>query len=340
MIRRFGLPRGWAPDRNERTVALLLVGLVVFFSLTSATTFATLPSAQNIAIQTSINGLIGLGEMVVMIGGGIDISVGAVMSMTATLVMISQPHGVLLSIAIGLAFGTLVGLINGLLVTKLQIVPFIATLGTMTVVNGLNHAISRDLPIPGTDVGFTFLGAGSIGPVPVPLFFLLACGLGVHVLLAHTGLGRRVFAVGGNAEAAHLAGINVDRTRILSFALCGFLTSLAGVLLSSQLNTSSVLLGTSTALFILTAAIIGGASMLGGRGSARGAVLGVLALTVLATGLNGLGVQTAEQTIIRALVFIVVVVIDALTSQSDGVNRLMARLRKPFGRSDRKTARS
>jgi ribose transport system permease protein len=333
VIGRSGLPRGWVPDRDERAVSLLVGALIVVFSLTSATTFVTLPNAQNLARQTSFNGLIGLGEMVVMIGGGIDISVGAVMSMTATLVMSAQPHGVLLSIAIGLAFGAFVGLINGLLVTKLQIVPFIATLGTMTVVNGLNHAISRDLPIPGTDVGFTFLGAGSIGPVPVPLLFLLASGLGVHVLLVYTGIGRGMFAVGGNAEAAHLAGINVDRTRILSYVICGFLVSLAGVLLASELNTSSVLLGTATALFILTATIIGGASILGGRGSARGAVLGVLALTVLATGLNGLGVQTAEQTIVRALVFIVVVVIDALASQSVGSNRLRTLIRRTAGRS-------
>jgi ribose transport system permease protein len=334
--RRRVLPRGWVPNRYERAVSVLVLALIVFFSLTSTTTFDTFPNAQNLARQMSFNALIGLGEMVVMIGGGLDISVGANMSMTAAVVMGLQPHGVLLSIAIGLAFGAVVGLINGLLVTKFRIVPFIATLGTMTVLGGLVHAYSHDQPIPGTDVGFTILGNGSIGPIPVPLLFLLACGVGVHVLLEYTEIGRGIFAVGGNDEAARLAGINVDRARLLTYVICGFLSSLAGVLLASELNTSSTQLGIDTPLFILTATIIGGASLLGGRGSARGAVLGILALTVLATGLNGLGVQTAQQTIIRALVFIAVVVIDAVAIQSAGsssIRALSARLRSAHVKS-------
>ena len=329
---RISIPAGWAPNRYERAIFVLVIVLFVFFSATSRSTFDTVDNGENILRQLSFAALIGLGEMVVMIGGGIDISVGLAMSMTAALVMGTQHYGVVPSILIGVAFCSAVGVVNGLLVAKVQIVPFIATLGTMTILTGMVHVYSHDQPIPGQNPDFTVLGNGSVGPIPVPFLVLVAAAVLVHVFLTYTPTGRAIYAVGGDPEASRIVGINVEMTRIVSFVICGFLTGLAAVLLSSELNSSSTQLGSSTALFTLTGVIMGGASLLGGRGSARGAVLGMLALTMLATGLNGLSMQTAQQTIIQAVVFVTVVVVDAVVVTSSSRQRsLRSSVTRLFG---------
>jgi ribose transport system permease protein len=312
------VPRLLRLDPSLRAAGVLVLISALFFSVTITGAFLTVANAENILRQTSFSAIIAVGVMVVMVAGGIDISVGAVMSMAAALVMGVQPLGVPIAIAVALLYGLGVGLLNGLLVVGAGIVPFIATLGTLTMSFGFVHAYSNSKPIPGQVPGFGFLGGGDVGPFPTPFVVLTAVAVLAALVLTYTPFGRALYAVGGNAEAARLAGIPVGRVTIASYVISGGCAGLAGILIASQLNTSSTQLGIDTPLFILAAVIMGGASIFGGRGSALGALLGVLALTILANGLNGLGIQSAEQTIIRSIVFILVVVLDALSPSIPG----------------------
>src|SRR5262245_40637378 len=199
--------------------------------------------------------------------------------MSAALVMGFQPHGVVLSVVVALLFGCLVGVLNGAMVVRLGIVPFVATLGTMTIVGGMVHAYTDSKPIPGESEAFTVLGAGTIlGRLPVPAVIVAVLVVVTAFVLSYTPVGRSFYAIGGNVGSAALAGINVGWTVFGTYVFSGFCAATAGVLIAAQLNTSSTQLGIDTPLIVLTAVIIGGASIFGGRGSALGAVLGVFAL--------------------------------------------------------------
>ena len=307
----------------RRAVLSVLLVLFVVFAVLTPSVFLSQQNVSNVARQVSFNGIIALGQTVVLISGGIDISVGAVLSMAAALTMGLQPHGVEVAVGAALLFGVLVGVINGLLVTKIGIPPFIATLGSMTVVQGLMLTYTHQQPIPGHVPWFTVFGAGSLGPMPVPTIFLAAVALFCYWLLNHTRTGRNFYAVGGNPDASRLAGIDLDLYRFLPYVFSGFCAALSGVLLASLLNTSTIHIGLDTPLAVLAAAIMGGASLLGGRGTVGGTLLGVVALGILSNGMDLLGVFTYYQIAIRALILIAVVVIDSFYT-----TRMQARARR------------
>ena len=298
---------------GQQTALVILAGIVIVFSLTVGETFLSTGNIGNIARQISIDAPVVFGQAIVLIAGGIDISVGSNMAMAGAITMGLQPYGTPVAVLAALAFGVLVGVVNGLLVTRGKIVPFIATLGTMSLVRGILLTYTRQQPISGRDPSFTFWGAGDIGFVPVPLLITLVLMAALFVLLKYSRAGRNLYAIGGNKEAAHLAGISVDRYLFLAFVISGFTASLAGVLLSSRLNSATVQVGIDTPLLSISAAIIGGASLLGGRGTVIGAFLGVLALGALTNGMNLLGVHTYYQIAIRALILIAVVAVDAFS---------------------------
>ena len=307
----------------RRAVLTILLLLVLVFSALRPDVFLSGQNAGNLLRQVSFNGIIALGETLVLISGGIDISVGAVLSMSAALTMKLQPHGVGIAVGAALLFGLTVGAVNGLLVTKVGIPPFIATLGSMTAVQGMMLTYTEQQPIPGHVEWFTVFGAGSLGPVPVPALFLAGVAAACYWLLNHTRTGRNLYAVGGNPEAAQLAGVGLDRHRFLPYVCSGGCAALAGVLLASLLNTSTIHIGLDTPLAVLAAAIMGGASLLGGRGSVGGTLLGVFALGVLANGMDLLGVFTYYQIAIRAVILVAVVVVDSFYT-----NRVQARARR------------
>jgi ribose/xylose/arabinose/galactoside ABC-type transport system permease subunit len=307
----------------RRAVLTVLIVLFAVFALLTPSVFLGGQNVSNVARQVSFNGIIALGQTVVLISGGIDISVGAVLSMAAALTMGLQPYGVGVAVGAALLFGLLVGVVNGALVTKVGIPPFIATLGSMTVVQGLMLSYTHQQPIPGDVPWFTVFGGGSLGPIPVPTLFLAAVALFCYWLLNHTRTGRNFYAVGGNPDAARLAGIDLDLYRFLPYVLSGFCAALSGVLLASLLNTSTIHIGLDTPLAVLAAAIMGGASLLGGRGTVGGTLLGVVALGILSNGMDLLGVFTYYQIAIRALILVAVVVIDSFYTA-----RMQARARQ------------
>lgn len=292
----------------------LLIAAAIFAALGLATgrTFLTPENLENVTRQVSLDAPVVFGETIVLIAGGLDLAVGATMAMAAILAIGFQDWGAAVATVVALGFGFAVGAVNGLLVTRARIIPFIATLGTMSVVRGVMLTYTHQQPLSGAIEGFDFWGGGSLGFVPVPLIVALGLAAALSLWLRYTRFGRNLYSIGGNREAAYLAGISVDRHLFAAFVASGILSALGGVLLASRLNSATVQLGNDTPLLALSAALIGGASLLGGRGTICGALLGVLALGMLANGLDLLGVETYHQIAIRAAILILVVGADAL----------------------------
>ena len=299
---------------EKRSAVILLLGLVIAFSSSDSGTFLTGSNFQNIARQVSLDAPMVFGQAVVLIAGGIDISVGATMAMSAALAIGLQPYGTLTAVSGALGFGLLLGLVNGLVVTRGKIVPFVATLGTMSLVNGLLLTYTGQRSLVGGDDAFAWWGGGQVGPVPVPLIVVLAVLGGLWVFLERTRQGRDLYAIGGNNDAAFLGGVSVQKGLLVAFVLSGMLSAISGILVASRLNSASVQLGGDAPLMSISAALIGGASLLGGKGSIVAAFFGVLALGVLNNGMDLLGVPTYSQIAIRALILIAIVAIDALTN--------------------------
>ena len=299
---------------EKRSAVILLLGLVIAFSSSDSRTFLTGSNFQNIARQVSLDAPMVFGQAVVLIAGGIDISVGATMAMSAALAIGLQPYGTLTAVSGALGFGLLLGLVNGLVVTRGKIVPFVATLGTMSLVNGLLLTYTGQRSLVGGDDAFAWWGGGQVGPVPVPLIVVLAVLGGLWVFLERTRQGRDLYAIGGNNDAAFLGGVSVQKGLLVAFALSGVLSAISGILVASRLNSASVQLGGDAPLMSISAALIGGASLLGGKGSIVAAFFGVLALGVLNNGMDLLGVPTYSQIAVRALILIAIVAIDALTN--------------------------
>lgn len=305
---------------GEQTAGVIAVAIFVTFALSAGEYFLTLQNLENVLRQVSLDAPVVFGQAIVLIAGGIDISVGATMAMAAALTIGLQEYGTVPAVIAALAFGAAVGAFNGLLVTRGGIVPFVATLGTMSVLRGLLLTYTGQQPLSGTDDAFVFWGGGSIGIVPVPFILSMIILAALVVFLGSTRAGRNIYAIGGNREAAYIAGIAVKRFELLAFVLSGALAAVSGVLLASRLNSATTQLGVDTPLLAISAALIGGASLLGGRGTIVGAFLGVLALGMLTNGMNLLGVNTYYQIAVKAMILIAVVAIDALS-------RTMARRR-------------
>ncbi len=298
---------------GQQTAALIAVAIFLTFALSANEYFLTWGNAGNVARQVSLDAPLVFGQAIVLIAGGIDISVGATMAMAAALAIGLQPYGTLTAVLAALAFGAAVGACNGLLVTRGRIVPFVATLGTMSVVRGMLLTYTEQQPLSGSDEAFTFWGGGNIWFVPVPLLITLVILVALIVFLQRTRAGRNLYAIGGNRDAAYFAGIPVDRYLMLAYTMSGTLAAVSGVLLASRLNSATVQLGNDSALLAISAALIGGASLLGGRGRIVGAFLGVLALGMLTNGMNLLGITTYAQIAVRALILITVVALDAFS---------------------------
>jgi ribose transport system permease protein len=215
---------------EQHSAALLVFGLVIAFGSSSTGTFLTRSNFENIARQIALDAPMVFGQTVVLIAGGIDISVGSTMAMAAALSIGLQPHGTWLAVAGALAFGLGVGLLNGLLVTRGGIVAFVATLGTMSLVRGLLLTYTGQQSLLGRDPDFAWWGGGQIGPIPVPILVVLVLLAGLYVLLAHTRAGRNLYAIGGNKDAAFLGGVSVNKGLMLAFAISGLMAGISGIL--------------------------------------------------------------------------------------------------------------
>ncbi len=246
--------------------------------------------------------------------GGIDLSVGSVLALAGLSTGMLLERGVPLPVAMlaGLGVGTLVGLVDGLLITRGGLPPFIATLGTLSIGRGFVYALTKGYPVtvPYDYHEFIWLGQGYIWTIPVPVVMMVMLTLLGTIFLGFTTYGRYIYAVGGNPEAARLAGIPVERVKLLVYVLCSTLAALAGLILVARLVSAQPSAGLGFELPVIAAAIIGGTSLMGGEGTVLGAVLGAAIMGVLENGMVLLGVSTYAQQAVTGTVIILAVALD------------------------------
>jgi ribose/xylose/arabinose/galactoside ABC-type transport system permease subunit len=310
----------WLRRLQGQGLLLVLLLLVVFFT-TQSRFFLTPQNFFSIGSVASALGIMAVAQTFLIIAGGFDLSVGSVVALTGVVIGVLFQNGsgldIWLSAAIGLSMGLLVGIVNGVVVVALRINALITTLGTLSIFSGLAYLLTAGKTLIITSPPFQFLGSGYIGPVPVSMIvFGIVAGIGIFVARS-TGLGRAVYAIGGNAEAARLSGISVRRIQFGLFVVSGLLAGLAGVLITAQLGASSPQVGETYTLAVVTAVILGGTSLAGGRGSVVGTVLAVVILTVLQNGFALLQFSSYVQTMSLGIVLILAVLLDETVRRLD-----------------------
>jgi ribose transport system permease protein len=316
-------------SRLGPVLALVLLG--AYLSIATPH-FLKTDNLVNITRQSAITAILAVGQTLVILTSGIDLSVGAIAAISASaaavlmtsrvtiLGMVIGPVSFGLGLVIALVIGTLAGTINGLIITRGRIPDFIATLGTLTIFQGIALIITGGLPVPShitaTELkGYLpkhmiWMGAGNIGGIPVAGLIALVIVVLGWLLLRYMVLGRAIFAVGGNREAARVSGINIDRTKIAVYLLSGLIAALAGFVLAGRMNSSNALMAGEENLRSIAAVVIGGTNLFGGEGGVIGSLIGAFIMGELSNGLNLLNVSAFWQRIVQGLVIILVVMFD------------------------------
>jgi len=305
----FDFARWW-----DRVGILMVLVVLVLLMAAIAPNFNRVDNLLNIARAISINAILAAGMTVVILTGGIDLSVGSTIAVSGVVAVIAAIAGVPapLAVLLGMAVGGLCGLVNGWLTAYLALAPFIVTLGTMTFLRGLAYTITDGQPIVSSSLNFRDLGNGYVGPIPIPVIVMVVVYAVVWFVLERTRYGRHVYAVGGNAEAAQLAGVQVKRVVTSVYVLAGACAGLAGVIFSARVISAQPTAGTGYELDAIAAVVLGGTSLAGGRGRIVGTLIGSIILGVLSTGLILLNVQFFTQLLIKGVVIILAVAIDSL----------------------------
>ena len=314
-------------DAIQRVLAFgSLVIMIIFFSIASEN-FLTIPNINGILLATTVNGVLALGATFVIITGGIDLSVGTMMTVSAVatgIIITNMELPIWLGIIVGILTGTLGGLLNGVLIARLKIPPFIATLGTLYIAKGLALVASGLKPIYFNDTPrFNEIAMDSIIPVieipNIVLIFFFVAYLS-HLLLTKTTFGRYTFALGSNEEAARLSGVNVVKWKIWVYVFGGATAGLAGVLISARLNSAQPSLGMGYELEAIAAVVIGGTSLRGGEGKIIGTVIGALVISTLTNGLRVLSVPQEWQTVVTGAIVILAVYLDIVRRRREAVS--------------------
>jgi ribose transport system permease protein len=291
-------------------VVFVLIALILVMGI-STPVFVSARNIKNILQQVSTLGIVSMGMTILMISGGIDLSVGSSISVIACVVskMLKAGVPVWLSILTGFALGVSVGIINGSLAAYTKAAPFIITLGIMTLLQGIALLITKGFPITNLGAKFEFLGMGNIWKVPFIVLLFFVVTFAGFVLLKYVRLGRTAYAIGGNEQTAYLAGIPVKRNKIVFYVICGFLTALAAMVLAARVSSAQATMGSGFELRSIGAVVIGGTPLTGGRGSVVGTLTGVLLLGIIANGLNLLHVDPAWQYIVTGGIIVFAVII-------------------------------
>ena len=302
---------------NYGIIAVLVLLIIIFSCLSDR--FLMLNNIMNILRQVSIVGIISVGMTFVMLTGGIDLSCGSVVgasAVCASLLMTKAEMHPVLACLIMMVFGISLGLANATFITLCKVPPFIATLGMMTSVRGIAYIITGGLPVYGFNRSFTVLGQGyvlQVIPIPVIVMFVVfAFGI---VFLGKTRIGRHIYGVGGNEEAARLSGVNVTKIKYIVYGIAGFMSSLAGVVLLARVNSGQPNAGESYEMDVITSVVLGGVSMSGGQGRLALVIVGTLIMGILTNGMTMLTINEYVQRLIKGLVLIGAVALDNVIKQ-------------------------
>lgn len=307
--------------------ALLLVlkrhGILVAFALLVAAMSLSSPrflrseNLLNIAQQTSVHGVMAVGMTFVILTGGIDLSVGSLLALSGVVCGYLLHAGVPMPLAVGatLLAGALMGLLNGLVITKARVTPFVVTLGTMSIARGVAHIVTGAQPISQFGEAFLFLNRGEVCRVPMPVILFLLTVAAAALVLNRTRLGRYVYAIGGNTSAARLSGIAVDRYTTLAYVICGLTAAFGAVLLTSRLEAAESIAGMGYELDVIASVVIGGTSLLGGRGGVGGTLIGALLIGTINNSMNLLHISSYYQLVVKGAIIVAAVVLDRLREE-------------------------
>jgi ribose transport system permease protein len=304
--------------RNYVIYASFLV-IFVFFSIALYDkSFLTGANLMNIARQTAMVSVMAIGMTFVLCAGEIDLSIGSIVAFSALLTTLAlRDYGIGLAVVVGLSSGAIIGLVNGLLTTRVHIPSFLVTLGMMGIVSGFARWVTNLEAVPVTNDFYNFLfGSGDLGPISI-LFVWTGVILVVgHIVLRQTAFGREVLATGGNRMAARYSGVRVDRIKTAVLVLSGTTAALAGMLYAGRLHGARYTLGDSDLMTVIAAVIIGGTSLSGGKGSVVGAVIGSLIMGMINNGLILMGLDVTQQMIFRGLIIILAVALSTKEAES------------------------
>ena len=296
---------------NLFVLFLVLAGMCVALSI-ATNYFATAMNFTAILTQMSINGILAVGMTLVIITGGIDLSIGNVLSLSGMMVAICLRAGIptIPSVLISIATGSTCGLLTGLMISKGRLPAFIATLGMMSITQGIALMISEGRAIYGMMTDLLFYGSGKVWLIPMAWIIMLVCIVAANLFAGYTRFGRYIYMIGGNQEAARLSGVNVAMVHIVTYTIAGLCAGIGGVLMSGRLNSADPVVGSSMAMDAIAATIIGGTSMSGGEGKMLGTFLGALIMSVIRNGMIQLGVGSYPQQVVIGLIIILVVMMD------------------------------
>ena len=293
-----------------------LFGLLSLCALLTILTphFLTVSNLLNVTEQTTINAVIAVGMTFVILSAGIDLSVGSIVALTGVVLGSALHSGVPVPAAIllSLATGAVCGLLNGLLITRGGLPPFIATLGMMSIARGAALLFTDGRPISGFSAGFREISTGRPLMIPAPVLVMIVVYITAHFVLTRTTFGRYVYAIGGNEEATRLSGVRVGFHKTMVYAVSGVTSAVAAVTLTARLNSAQPIAGMMYELDAIAATVIGGTSLLGGSGTLVGTLIGALIMGVLRNGLNLLGISSFLQQVVIGGVIIAAVLVDSL----------------------------
>jgi ribose/xylose/arabinose/galactoside ABC-type transport system permease subunit len=298
-----------------RQYGILVAFLAVVVALSVfEPSFRTPHNLINVLRQSSVIGIMAVGMTFVILTAGIDLSVGSVLALTgiacAQLEHADQP--VFVVVALTLVLGTLIGAVNGLVITLGRVTPFVVTLGTMSIARGVSMIVTEGEPISGFDADFRYIGSGEIQGIPIPIIVFAITVLAAAAVLRNTTLGRYTYAIGGNEQAARLSGIHVGFFKASVYAICGMTAALGAIVLTSRLNSAETIAGTGYELDVIAAVVIGGTSLMGGRGSVWGTLIGALLIGTINNGMNLLMISSYYQLVVKGVIIIAAVLLDRL----------------------------
>ena len=296
-------------DKYKSLIGLVLLCVVITFV---SPAFMTLSNITNVFTQVSTNAIIAVGITFVILTGGIDLSVGSTVAISGAFAasIIKSTNNVFLAVLAAGIVGIVIGLINGLLISKGKLQAFIATLATMTIFRGATLVFTNGTPISKLPENFVNIGNGKLGFIPIPVIITVIVLVIAIYVLTQTRFGRYLYALGGNEDSARLSGINTTKIKTLVYVISGFASSIAGVIIASRIGSASPNAGTGFELDAIAAVVIGGTSLAGGEGRITGTIIGALIIGVLNNGLNLMNVSPFYQSIVKGLVILIAVLLD------------------------------